>query len=93
MLIPALDFDAALIERYDRSGPRYTPYPTAAQFRANFGEAQYREFAARSNLSARPLSLYLYLRARPAHRPTEQAIFKHSKEKCRGRKGAKNAEE
>ncbi len=59
--MPALDFDAALIERYDRSGPRYTSYPTAAQFRPDFGEAQYREFAARSNDSARPLSLYFHL--------------------------------
>lgn len=59
--IPVPDFDAALIERYNRSGPRYTSYPTAAQFRPDFGEAQYREFAASSNLSARPLSLYLHL--------------------------------
>ncbi|HLD14762.1 MAG TPA: oxygen-independent coproporphyrinogen III oxidase [Burkholderiales bacterium] len=59
--MPIPDFDAALIERYDRSGPRYTSYPTAAQFRPDFGETQYREFAARSNLSARPLSLYFHL--------------------------------
>lgn len=61
MTVPVLDFDAALIERYDRSGPRYTSYPTAAQFRPDFGEAQYRDFAARSNASARPLSLYFHL--------------------------------
>ena len=61
MSLPVLDFDAALIQRYDRSGPRYTSYPTAAQFRPDFGEAQYREFAARSNASARPLSLYFHL--------------------------------
>jgi oxygen-independent coproporphyrinogen-3 oxidase len=25
-------FDAALVARYDRPGPRYTSYPTAVQF-------------------------------------------------------------
>jgi len=61
MLTSAPDFDAALIERYDRPGPRYTSYPTATQFQPDFGETQYREFAARSNDSARPLSLYFHL--------------------------------
>lgn len=59
--IPIPDFDATLIQRYNRSGPRYTSYPTAAQFHTDFGPTQYREFAALSNLSARPLSLYFHL--------------------------------
>ncbi len=59
----ALDFDADLIRRYDRSGPRYTSYPTAAWLRNDFGEREYRAFAARSNEArpARPLSLYIHL--------------------------------
>ena len=36
-------FDAALIERYDYPGPRYTSYPTALQFGPEFGDAAYRE--------------------------------------------------
>lgn len=54
-------FDPALIRRYDRSGPRYTSYPTAVQFHEGFGEAAYRAQAARSNASGRPLSLYLHI--------------------------------
>ena len=46
MPMPAPDFDAAFIERYDRSGPRYTSYPTAAQFQPNFEETQHQDFAA-----------------------------------------------
>ncbi|MGE0386128.1 MAG: oxygen-independent coproporphyrinogen III oxidase [Gammaproteobacteria bacterium] len=56
-----LIFDADLIRRYDRAGPRYTSYPTAPHFHAGFGEAQYREVAAQSNPGRRPLSLYVHL--------------------------------
>ena len=35
----ALAFDADLLRRYDRPGPRYTSYPTAPQFRADFGDS------------------------------------------------------
>lgn len=31
-------FDPALLRRYDKSGPRYTSYPTAVQFHAGFGD-------------------------------------------------------
>ncbi len=56
-------FDAGLLRRYDRPGPRYTSYPTAPQFQAGFGEAQRREAALRSNhdLIPRPLSLYVHV--------------------------------
>ena len=42
-------FDAGLLRRYDRPGPRYTSYPTAPQFSADFGEAQLREVVQASN--------------------------------------------
>ena len=42
-------FDAGLLRRYDRPGPRYTSYPTAPQFNADFGEAALREVARASN--------------------------------------------
>ncbi len=56
-------FDADLIRRYDRAGPRYTSYPTAVQFHDGFDEAQYRGHALASNavLPPRPLSLYFHL--------------------------------
>ena len=56
-------FDAALVARHDRPGPRYTSYPTAPQFVTAFGSEKLREHAARSNLKPgrRPLSLYLHI--------------------------------
>ena len=54
-------FDAELLRRYDRPGPRYTSYPTAPQFGADFGEAAFREVIARSNQDPIPRSLSLYL--------------------------------
>lgn len=56
-----LVFDANLIRRYDRAGPRYTSYPTAVQFHDGFDESEYRAAAAQSNLTASPLSLYFHL--------------------------------
>ncbi|HEX8757013.1 MAG TPA: oxygen-independent coproporphyrinogen III oxidase [Steroidobacteraceae bacterium] len=52
-----------LLRRYDVAGPRYTSYPTAPQFRPDFGEMQYREHARRSNatFTPRPLSLYVHV--------------------------------
>lgn len=54
-------FDAELIRRYDRPGPRYTSYPTAPQFHADFGASDYAAAAQASNASGRPLSLYLHV--------------------------------
>jgi oxygen-independent coproporphyrinogen-3 oxidase len=57
----ALSFDADLLRRYDRPGPRYTSYPTAPQFRPDFDETQFRAQIARSNDDAVPRRLSLYL--------------------------------
>ncbi|MDH3513692.1 MAG: oxygen-independent coproporphyrinogen III oxidase [Gammaproteobacteria bacterium] len=57
-------FDAELLRRYDKSGPRYTSYPTAVQFHPGFTETDYREQAGHSNKKSptlRPLSLYFHL--------------------------------
>ena len=58
-----LTFDADLLRRHDRPGPRYTSYPTAPQFRADFGAAQLAEFAAQAGSARpkRPLSVYLHV--------------------------------
>ena len=52
-------FDLDLIKRYDKSGPRYTSYPTAVQFHQGFAEPQYRAVALATNdeIPLRPLSL------------------------------------
>lgn len=56
-------FDRALVEKYDRPGPRYTSYPTAPQFHDGFGEEDYRAAARRSNEAAapKPLSVYVHI--------------------------------
>ena len=56
-----LAFNADLLRRYDRPGPRYTSYPTAPQFHAGFGEKELREVAAASNGDPIPRRLSLYV--------------------------------
>ncbi len=53
-------FDVDLIKRYDRTGPRYTSYPTAAQFHPGISEDDYRKWAQHSNEDPIPRSLSLY---------------------------------
>ncbi len=47
IISPAVQFDADLIRRYSRQGPRYTSYPTADRFTPGFGMADYLQAAAR----------------------------------------------
>jgi oxygen-independent coproporphyrinogen III oxidase len=56
-------FDAGLIRRYDQSGPRYTSYPTAAQFHDGISEKDYMVWARHSNEDPipRPLSIYIHI--------------------------------
>lgn len=56
-------FDAELLQRYDRPGPRYTSYPAAPHFSADFGEDAFTQVAADSNVGAfsRLLSLYVHV--------------------------------
>ncbi len=56
-----IQFDEALIKRYNQSGPRYTSYPTAVQFDEAFGVEDYKHAAQRSNESGRGLSLYFHI--------------------------------
>jgi oxygen-independent coproporphyrinogen-3 oxidase len=62
-MISSVLFDRDLIVRYDKSGPRYTSYPTALQFHEGFGESHYVELAKQTNedLIPVPLSLYFHL--------------------------------
>jgi oxygen-independent coproporphyrinogen-3 oxidase len=54
-------FDADLVRRYDRPGPRYTSYPTAVQFHDRFREPEYRAAAAATNGKTPPAPLSLYV--------------------------------
>ena len=56
-------FDAGLVARYDVVGPRYTSYPAAPQFRADFGESALRAAARASNEDPipKPVSLYVHV--------------------------------
>jgi oxygen-independent coproporphyrinogen III oxidase len=54
-------FNPDLIARYDRSGPRYTSYPTAVQFHEGFNAASYQQQAVASNQRKGPLSLYFHI--------------------------------
>ncbi len=60
---PTIEFDADLVRRVDRNGPRYTSYPTADRFIEAFGAASYKTWAARRNIVGvqRPLALYVHL--------------------------------
>jgi oxygen-independent coproporphyrinogen-3 oxidase len=58
------EFDRALIEKLDGSGPRYTSYPTADRFTGAFGEVDYRRgLVQRQQIGAnsKALSLYVHL--------------------------------
>jgi oxygen-independent coproporphyrinogen III oxidase len=59
---PALPVDLDLVRKYDLPTPRYTSYPTAAQFRDYTDPAPWRQHLAETNRDAsRPLSLYFHL--------------------------------
>lgn len=56
-----LVFNNDLIKKYDKSGPRYTSYPTAIQFSEDFNEQSYYEQVKLSNERNTPLSLYFHI--------------------------------
>ena len=57
----SLSFNRALVEKYDRPGPRYTSYPTAPQFHQAFAMDDYHAAAQASNQAAAPKALSLYI--------------------------------
>lgn len=54
-------FDLELIKRYDKTGPRYTSYPTAVEFDEKFTVNSYLQQIDLSNQRGGPLSLYFHL--------------------------------
>ncbi|GAB3450542.1 oxygen-independent coproporphyrinogen III oxidase [Massilia solisilvae] len=59
----SVEFDAELLGRLAKSGPRYTSYPTADRFSESFGYRDYLQAVAgvRTRGGAKPLSLYLHI--------------------------------
>lgn len=47
MSVQLIDWDLALIQKYNYSGPRYTSYPTALEFSPEFGPAEFDAAVAR----------------------------------------------
>ncbi|NCT68431.1 MAG: oxygen-independent coproporphyrinogen III oxidase [Rhodanobacteraceae bacterium] len=61
-LAPAVaQFDRALVAQYDVNGPRYTSYPTAPHFRADFGETELRQAIRASNEDPIPRDISAYI--------------------------------
>lgn len=62
-MTPSFDFNRALVEKYDRPGPRYTSYPTAPQFHQAFAVDDYHRAVTDSNLAPvpKPLSVYIHI--------------------------------
>ena len=57
----SVKFDLNLIKRYDKSGPRYTSYPTALELHVGFSAEDYKQQIALSNARGGPLSLYFHI--------------------------------
>ena len=60
---PDIEISEALIRRFDRTGPRYTSYPTADRFFQDFPAQPYIHELSRRALSSSnpPLSVYLHI--------------------------------
>lgn len=60
---PDIEISETLVRRYDASGPRYTSYPTADRFRAEFNEADYIRYLQHRacDPASPPLSIYIHL--------------------------------
>lgn len=61
--VPVVEFDADLVRKLSRQGPRYTSYPTADRFGAEFGYRDYLQaVAVRRSRNVNPgLSFYIHI--------------------------------
>ena len=51
----------AILEKYNRPGPRYTSYPTAPVWTDDFGPDDFEQACAQAEAQGTPLSLYMHL--------------------------------
>ncbi len=56
-----LNIDYSIIQKYNQSGPRYTSYPTIAEWKTGFSVKDVELAIEKSNLKQRPLSLYFHI--------------------------------
>ncbi len=59
--LPAVQFDAKLLRKYDQSVPRYTSYPPATELKPEFELVDFRAAIAVGNYKKTPLSLYCHI--------------------------------
>jgi oxygen-independent coproporphyrinogen-3 oxidase len=60
-LLPTVQFNSALLQKYGQPIPRYTSYPPATELKAEFRPLNYQEAIASLNRRASPLSLYVHI--------------------------------
>ncbi|MCL6702923.1 oxygen-independent coproporphyrinogen III oxidase [Pseudomonas sp. T1.Ur] len=60
-MLDAIRWDSDLIRRYDLAGPRYTSYPTAAQFGSQVSSFDLFHALRDSRKALKPLSLYVHV--------------------------------
>jgi oxygen-independent coproporphyrinogen-3 oxidase len=60
---PKVEFDGQLIKKFDKTGPRYTSYPSADRFDDRYGYPDYLQAVAslRTRGTRNPLSLYVHI--------------------------------
>jgi oxygen-independent coproporphyrinogen III oxidase len=51
----------AILEKYNRPGPRYTSYPTAPVWKEDFGPEDLESYYSRADSASTPVSLYMHL--------------------------------
>jgi oxygen-independent coproporphyrinogen III oxidase len=51
----------AILEKYNRPGPRYTSYPTAPVWKEDFGPDDLEKYYARADADSTPVSLYMHI--------------------------------
>jgi oxygen-independent coproporphyrinogen III oxidase len=61
--LPDIEISEELIRKFDKSGPRYTSYPTADRFNTTFTEQSYQAYldGRAENVGNPPLSVYVHL--------------------------------
>ncbi|MBI4784548.1 MAG: oxygen-independent coproporphyrinogen III oxidase [Oscillatoriophycideae cyanobacterium NC_groundwater_1537_Pr4_S-0.65um_50_18] len=60
-LLPTVQFDPQLLQKYDQPVPRYTSYPPATELTSDFETVDFRAALAISNYKKTPLSLYCHI--------------------------------
>jgi oxygen-independent coproporphyrinogen-3 oxidase len=60
-LLPTVQFDSQLLQKYDQPVPRYTSYPPATELTSEFDDVDFRAGIAVSNYKKTPLSLYCHI--------------------------------